>query len=158
MTAIWSAWLQKIPNTLYLRLNSKDKSILIWWLYEAHDFRKYLIPNTCDWMQKTKIILGQKHGILMKCVVQCSPEAQKPKTFRTAAFHTQKESDKVLEYTSRVIIKTVGLSEWKKRKKIDPLQNWFFVINYHHWTGLWWFGPFLASQGHLGGLGGLCGV
>ena len=119
MTAIWSAWLQKIPNTLYLRLNSKDKSILIWWLYEAHDFRKYLIPNTCDWMQKTKIILGQKHGILMKCVVQCSPEAQKPKTFRTAAFHTQKESDKVLEYTSRVIIKTVLIFQFIAKSKMS---------------------------------------
>ena len=46
----------------------------------------------------------------------------------------------------------------KKTKKIDPLKNGFFVINYHHWTGLWGFGPFLASLGHQGGLGGLCGV
>ena len=111
MTAIWSAWLQKIPNTLYLRLNSKDKSILIWWLYEAHDFRKYLIPNTCDWMQKAKIILGQKHGILMKCVVQCSPEAQKPKTFRIAAFYAQNFSGRSARiHFSRHIKKRVVLS------------------------------------------------
>ena len=118
MTVIWSAWLQKIPNTLYLRLNSKDKSILIWWLYEAHDFRKYLIPDTCDWMQKTKIILGQKHGTLMKCVVQCSPEAQKPKTFPDSRFSYAKKSDEVREYTSRVIIKTVLIFQFIAKSKM----------------------------------------
>ena len=70
-------------------------------------------------MQKTKIILGQKHGILMKCVVQCSPEAQKPKTFRTTAFHTQKKSDKVLEYTSRVIKKTVLTFQFIAKSKMS---------------------------------------
>ena len=35
-----------------------------------------------------------KPSSLMKCVVQCSPEAQKPKTFRIAAFHTQKNPTK----------------------------------------------------------------
>ena len=70
-------------------------------------------------MQKAKIILGQKHGTLMKCVVQCSPEAQKPKTFRTATFHTQKESDKVLEYTSRIIIKTVLIFHFIAKSKMS---------------------------------------
>ena len=25
-----------------------------WWWYEAHDLKKYLIPNTCGWIQKTR--------------------------------------------------------------------------------------------------------
>ena len=56
----------------------------------------------------------------------------------------------------------LGLQWWvcpseKNEKKLTPSKI-DFLSNYHHWTGLWWFGPFLASQGHLGGLGGLCGV
>ena len=35
-------------------LNVKDKTISRWWWYEAHDFKKYLIPNTFGWMQKTR--------------------------------------------------------------------------------------------------------
>ena len=46
----------------------------------------------------------------------------------------------------------------KKNDFFYPLDNWFFDMKYHHWTGLWWFGPFFSPQGHLGGLGGLCGV
>ena len=27
----------------------------------------------------------------------------------------------------------------KSTKKVDPFQNWFFVISDHYWTGLGWF-------------------
>ena len=30
-----------------------QKTISRWQKYEAHDIWKYLIPNTCGWMQKT---------------------------------------------------------------------------------------------------------
>ena len=35
-------------------LNAKDKTLSIWWWLEGCDFRKYLIPYTCCWMQKTR--------------------------------------------------------------------------------------------------------
>ena len=45
-------------------------------------------------------------------------------------------------------------SNEKSTKKVDPFQNWFFVISDHYWTGLGWFKPFFAFRGPIGAVGG----
>ena len=45
-------------------------------------------------------------------------------------------------------------SNEKNTKKVDPFQNWFFVISDHYWTGLGWFKPFFAFRGPIGAVGG----
>ena len=45
-------------------------------------------------------------------------------------------------------------SNEKSTKKVDPFQNWFFVISDHYWTGLGWFKLFFAFQGPIGAVGG----
>ena len=52
------------------------------------------------------------------------------------------------------IISRVRSNEKKNTKKVDPFQNWFFVISDHYWTGLGWFKPFFAFRGPIGAVGG----
>ena len=42
----------------------------------------------------------------------------------------------------------------KTEKKTDPFKMWFFCMEIDYWTNQWWFVPFLAFGGPLGGPGG----
>ena len=55
--------------------------------------------------------------------------------------------------SQRVLL--LGHSEWKKlKKKPTPLKCDFFCMEIDYWTNQWWFVPFLAFGGPLGGPGG----
>ena len=61
---------------------------------------------------------------------------------------------KLSTFTQKVKLKLLGQIKWKNTKKVDPFQNWFFVISDHYWTGLGWFKPFFAFRGPIGAVGG----
>ena len=56
--------------------------------------------------------------------------------------------------SAEVMISHRVRSNEKSTKKVDPFQNWFFVISDHYWTGLGWFKPFFAFRGPIGAVGG----